>query len=973
MLTVHPATLTPAQAAAARDTHGLGIISDALSATVVRRVNGDRSLRLTAPYTEKNANLLIADRLLCYDGQFYRIQIPSRKERGGKRTISLEAPHILYDLEHSYIINIETAEDPNAIDGIDARTALTQILAGTPFVPGTVDVDEKMEYLDLLEVSRMEALEQLVDRWGGELQPDNWTLHLRKESGSDKGLQARVGKNISGVDVTEDIASVVTRLYVRGYQSASIESVNDGKDYLDSPALGKYATIREGFARFEDDDDPAELKRLGLEELDKRDKPVLTVRIDMVRVRGSRNYAWYADLEKVDDGDTVTVHHEFLGQNIKLRAMEVENDALTGAVTAVTLADTNSDGLFAGFSSFVKTAELVRKILDHDGNVRARTLRGEIDLLTTRLIASGSYQTAQVLDRKGVLLENTNLSSPDYGALYIGPGILAIADSKTPEGAWEWRTFGTGKGFTGSEILAYSIHGTKIQAHSIGAEQLSPEIITEVVNNATGQQLVLEFSNGSILDADNTTTIARLRVYHQGVEITDRVPDGAINWERVSDDPEGDALFNQDPAHRGTKVVTINAADVDFRGVLRCKMDETQLYALPTYEDGYLVMVDADTGDALNFTSENGVLYYEGPNNYTSQDGALYIDMVIGAGQIETTLQNLKTSYISMTRRGIELYGGGFVVIKSGGKIHIEADAELLIKTGGKFDLTAGVGSTYMRISNTSPDYRLLIGGETLATAPFYVTPDGTARAKKLQLDNSNITEFTQMYGYRAEDNADSTNPIVLDIFVPAECSGVQSLKLSFKRKPFRSYSTGAADGGASVVTSRSGGGGTSENGYGRTDTTAGITEGWGGRTGTTGNHSHTVTGSTTTYTGDHYHTIPEHSHGIPDHWHYQGAHTHKTPDHSHTIDLGNHSHGLIHGIYQGPTATTCSVYVDGTYVGAWAALTSYDVVAWLTKTSGKITRDTWHTIAIHPNSLSRVVADAFIIALVGRANNAVY
>ena len=229
MLAVHPHNLTPAQALAARGTHGLGIIHDATEARLIRRVNGDRSLRLTCPWTEKNANLLIADRLICYDGQFYRITIPSRRERAGKRAISLEAPHVMYDLRHSYIVNIETAEDEATIDGITGTQALTQVLAGTPFVPGTVDVDaEKLEYLDLLEVPRTAALEQIIDRWGGEIVPDNWTINLREQSGADRGLQIRVGKNIDGVEMTEDINDVVTRLHVLGYQGANFEDINGG-------------------------------------------------------------------------------------------------------------------------------------------------------------------------------------------------------------------------------------------------------------------------------------------------------------------------------------------------------------------------------------------------------------------------------------------------------------------------------------------------------------------------------------------------------------------------------------------------------------------------------------------------------------------------------------------------------------------------------------------------------------------------
>lgn len=945
MLSVHPHDLNPINANAARDTHGLGLIPDLQSAKRFWKINGDHCLRLETPYTEHNANLLIADRLLCYDGQFYRITIPSRRDRAGRRSISLEAPHVLYDLEHSYIVNIETKEDPEFIDGITARQALEQVLAGTPFSVGVVDVDEKLDYLNLLEVSRFEALSQIVDTWGGEMVADNWTINLFNQAGEDKGLQIRVGRNIEGLECTEDISAVVTRLHVLGYEGANFEDINQGKNYIDSENINKYAYVREGYAYFEDDEDPQELMRLGLEELDKRDKPRLTIRVDLAKLRGSGRYQWYKDLEDIGLGDTVSVHHEFLGQNIKVRAMEVETDCITGNNSTVTLGEINSEGLFQGFSTFVKTAELVRKILDHDGHVRARTLRGEIDLLTTRMIASGSYQTASVIEGKGALLENTNENSPDYGAVYIGPGMLAIADTKNPDGTWAWRTFGTGKGFSGSEILAYSISGTKIEAHSIGAEQLHPEIISEVANSVTGQQLVMELSHGAILDAENTVTTALLRVYHQGIEITDRIPEGAIRWERVSDDPVGDTAFNNDPAHIGVKSIQVSAQDVDFRGVLRCVMDEVRLYAVPVYEDGSLLMQDAGSQDATRFSMADGVLYYEGPNNYTAQGGELYIDMTIGAGQVDTQLSNLHTSYLSMTRRGMEIYGSGFLKLKTGGLMEILA--------GSSFNLRAGAGNKAFGISNDhAQEFMQWSGAEDPANAPFYVKQDGTVRATKLQLNNSNITDFTQMYPYAAADNADSNNPIIFRIMVPSECSGVQSLKLSFLLEPFRAYSKGAEAGGGSAVTSRSGGGSTqtsTQNAsgsatYGKNTDEATAVSGVA--------HKHYFT-----YSVD----VLPHTHNV------------NIPSHTHILDIPDHTHGILYGIYQGGTATLCAVYVDGTYIGSWASLTARDLVANLSKNAGRVTRDTWHTIALHPNALSRVVAQAFLIAVVGRAENAVY
>jgi len=310
MISVHPADLTPAQASAAAATHGLGLISNAISATVTERLNGDRSLRLQAPATAHNLSLLVADRLICAQGQFYRIQRPRQTDRGGRKTIEAEAAHILYDLEQSTIVNIETREDPEHIDGITASQALAQVLDGSAFAPGTVDLaPSKLDYLEILRMNRLTCLSQIVETWGGEIIPDNWTIHLLAQSGQDRGVRLRLGLELDGLEIEEDISRVKTRLHIVGYQDANIESVNDGKDYLDSPHIGQYSQIREDYAYFEDEDDPQELKRLGLERLAEVDKVQLMVRCEMLRLAKSQQ-EFYAALRQVSVGDTVTVEHE---------------------------------------------------------------------------------------------------------------------------------------------------------------------------------------------------------------------------------------------------------------------------------------------------------------------------------------------------------------------------------------------------------------------------------------------------------------------------------------------------------------------------------------------------------------------------------------------------------------------------------------------------------------------------------------
>jgi len=388
MISVHPADLTPAQASAAAATHGLGLISNAISATVTERLNGDRSLRLQAPATAHNLGLLVADRLICAQGQFYRIQRPRQTDRGGRKTIEAEAAHILYDLEQSTIVNIETREDPEYIDGITASQALAQVLDGSAFAPGTVDLaPSKLDYLEILRMNRLTCLSQIVETWGGEIIPDNWTIHLLAQSGQDRGVRLRLGLELDGLEIEEDISRVKTRLHIVGYQDANIESVNDGKDYLDSPHIGQYSQIREDYAYFEDEDDPQELKRLGLERLAEVDKVQLMVRCEMLRLAKSQQ-EFYAALRQVSVGDTVTVEHERVG-DLAVRVLERELDLLSGDNIRLILGNAQADQFFRGFKATAQTAQTARRRASQ-ASQEAKSAMSTVNTLTVRVEAAES-------------------------------------------------------------------------------------------------------------------------------------------------------------------------------------------------------------------------------------------------------------------------------------------------------------------------------------------------------------------------------------------------------------------------------------------------------------------------------------------------------------------------------------------------------------------------------------------------------
>ena len=159
-------------------------------------------------------------------------------------------------------------------------------------------------------------------------------------------------------------------------------------------------------------------------------------------------------------------------------------------------------------------------------------------------------------------------------------------------------------------------------------------------------------------------------------------------------------------------------------------------------------------------------------------------------------------------------------------------------------------------------------------------------------------------------------------------------LNLSFE--PFRAYSTAAASGGG--ATSSSGGGSTVTSGSEEaTIWTSDVIEDEG-----SGDFL------LTNIVDGHYHTIRPHTHEVEN-----DPHTHSVavPSHTHTVPA--HTHGLTFGIYEGTTADSATVKVDGTTVTGIVDYSDINIVAYLnTDGGGKITRNTWHEVTITPNRL---------------------
>lgn len=249
-------------------------------------------------------------------------------------------------------------------------------------------------------------------------------------------------------------------------------------------------------------------------------------------------------------------------------------------------------------------------------------------------------------------------------------------------------------------------------------------------------------------------------------------------------------------------------------------------------------------------------------------------------------------------------------------------------------------------------------------------------------------------------DNADNQNHSVIRIYIPDTMARINKCILNYQLEAFRAYSKAIGGGGASVTSTNSGGGSASSTGsgggsYSSTDSGGGdysSTSNGGASVQTSGvdryirergGHNHGIRDGTRLLTtggdgayvewvtsGEHEHRldIPGHGHDFRIPYH---KHDFKTNDHSHNVNIPNHSHGIsipshIHdlqfGIYRGSAANNVNIKIDGTLIPQTKPGEDIDIIQYLaTDAGGKINRNTWHTIEIIPNTLTRIVANVFM------------
>ena len=182
-----------------------------------------------------------------------------------------------------------------------------------------------------------------------------------------------------------------------------------------------------------------------------------------------------------------------------------------------------------------------------------------------------------------LILESVNGSS---AMKLCGEGFM-IAGRRTDTGEWDWRTFGTGEGFTADMLVTGFLSADRIQAGTITANKLASDVgesldlssnesitlkVERTVEEAVGYRVELYTRQGDVLSDYVPSTTIQARVWHGNTEITNNLPASRFAWKRSSQDATADRIWNDN--HTGVKEITLTKVDVLFSATYSCEISD---------------------------------------------------------------------------------------------------------------------------------------------------------------------------------------------------------------------------------------------------------------------------------------------------------------------------------------------------------------------------------------------------------------
>lgn len=305
------------------------IVIKPLRAVVFKEDNGEYYLNLETDISYVNylvdGNIVVAN--TPQGDQAFRVGNVEKT----KSKITVKAMHVFYD-SLNYLIADSYVVDKTCNDALDHLNNATD--NESPFT--TLSDITTVNSYRCVRNSLYEAIQTVLERWGGHLVRNNWSIEIRTEIGQDNGVTVQYKKNLREITCTSNWENVVTKLLPVGANGILLNDLDKTEDiyvYADNQYTIPYTKTVSFNQDLQESDyaDETAYKQALINDL--RMQAIAYVNANSTP---QVNYTLSANIDRITDvGDTIQVIDDRLGINLLTRVISFEYDCIQEKYTEV--------------------------------------------------------------------------------------------------------------------------------------------------------------------------------------------------------------------------------------------------------------------------------------------------------------------------------------------------------------------------------------------------------------------------------------------------------------------------------------------------------------------------------------------------------------------------------------------------------------------------------------------------------------
>ena len=471
--------------------NGVQVLDRLISNPVVsEEINGIYQLEFSIPIKDSDyiemENIVVAP-TPTNDDQAFRIS-HIRKSNG---MYHVTCYHIFYDLNHNLIedINIVNLGASAALEKIDRGCVNTH-----PFKIYT-DISNKVASSRIVRYNPVRAMlgsddNSFINRWGGEIERNNFNITFRKRLGIDSSVQIRYKKNLIGYEADIDYTQITTKIMPKAADGVLLP-----ERYITSPKVNQYHNTKIKVIEYSDikirdvgssdtegmtkEEAYTEMRRRAWAEFSENhiDEPRANYKVNFIDLEMTKEFKHLKKLESVNLGDRLKVIHMEENLDISARVISYKYNPVSRRYIEIELGNVADK-----FTSI--TSELKR--INDKIDTEVMSAVDDSKKAATKILKDGFGGHVKILPDKILIMDTDNIN--------------------TAKKVWMWNKNGLGfsnTGVNGEFGLAMTLDGS-IVADYITSGKLNANVIR--AGRIKGKNFDLDLDSGIAKFGTNSIT-----------------------------------------------------------------------------------------------------------------------------------------------------------------------------------------------------------------------------------------------------------------------------------------------------------------------------------------------------------------------------------------------------------------------------------------------------------------------------------